>query len=216
MPTSSAAVVGHAAVAAAQATTVRVQDAVGDAADDLLGAVASVFAILALEDEDPPDVPLQALADRGLQQVAAEASRLLPRMSRLQVDDRLPFLEHALPVMAGLSESQYHRIREAILAMIERDGGVTLLEAATGRMLIGRLDRRFRGHADPKRNRSSAQLRGSINVLLRGLPKPVILKSHGPVNPFATATAQLGFGFELKAPHLVSENSMQPWPVCPA
>ena len=124
VPTSGAAgFVGHAAVAAAQATTGRVQDAVGDAADDLLGAVASVFAILALEDEDPPDVPLRALADRGLQQVAEEASRLLPRMSRLQVDDRLPFLEHALPVMAGLSEIQYHRIREAILAMIERDGG---------------------------------------------------------------------------------------------
>ena len=54
VPNSSAAgFVGHAAVAAAQATTERVQDAVGDAADDLLGAVASVFAILALEDEDP-------------------------------------------------------------------------------------------------------------------------------------------------------------------
>ena len=54
MPTSGAAgFVGHAAVAAAQATTGRVQDAVGDSADDLLGAVASVFAILALEDEDP-------------------------------------------------------------------------------------------------------------------------------------------------------------------
>ena len=106
VPTSSAAgFVGHAAVAAAQATTGRVQDAVGDSADDLLGAVASVFAILALEDEDPPDVPLRALADRGLQHVAEEASRLLPRMSRLQVDDRLPFLEHALPVMAGLSKA---------------------------------------------------------------------------------------------------------------
>ena len=193
--------VGHAAVSAAQATTARVQDAVGDAADDLLGAVASVFAILALEDEDPPDIPLRALADRGLQQVSEEASRLLPRMSRLQVDDRLPFLEHALPVMAGLSESQYHRIREAILAMIERDGGVTLLEAATGRMLIGRLDRRFRGHAEPKRNRSSAQLQGPINVLLRGLAE-----AGHPGDQAAQRTlsqqqsTRLGFGFEVDGP----------------
>ena len=202
VPTSGAAgFVGHAAVAAAQATTGRVQDAVGDAADDLLGAVASVFAILALEDEDPPDVPLRALADRGLQHVAEEASRLLPRMSRLQVDDRLPFLEHALPVMAGLSESQYHRIREAILAMIERDGGVTLLEAATGRMLIGRLDRRFRGHADPKRNRSSAQLRGPINVLLRGLAEaghPGDLSAQLALSQ--QQSARLGFGFEVEGP----------------
>ena len=202
VPTSGAAgFVGHAAVAAAQATTGRVQDAVGDSADDLLGAVASVFAILALEDEDPPDVPLRALADRGLQHVAEEASRLLPRMSRLQVDDRLPFLEHALPVMAGLSESQYHRIREAILAMIERDGGVTLLEAATGRMLIGRLDRRFRGHADPKRNRSSAQLRGPINVLLRGLAEAGHPGDHAAQLALSQQqSARLGFGFEVEGP----------------
>ncbi|MAW41899.1 MAG: hypothetical protein CMJ30_05745 [Phycisphaerae bacterium] len=199
--TGAAGFVGHAAVAAAQATTVRVQDAVGDAADDLLGAVASVFAVLALEDEDPPDVPLRGLADRGLQHIAEEASRLLPRISRLRVDDRLPFLEHALPVMAGLSESQYHRIREAILAMIQRDGGVTLLEAATGRMLIGRLDRRFRGHADPKRNRTSAQLRGPINVLLRGLAE-----AGHPGDPAAQSSlsqeqsVRLGFGFEVNGP----------------
>ena len=197
----AAGFVGHAAVSAAQATKARVQDAVGDAADDLLGAVASVFAILALEDEDPPDIPLQALADRGLQQVSEEASRLLPRMSRLQVDDRLPFLEHALPVMAGLSESQYHRIREAILAMIERDGGVTLLEAATGRMLIGRLDRRFRGHAEPKRNRSSAQLQGAINVLLRGLAEAGHPGDHAAQRTLSQQqSTRLGFGFEVNGP----------------
>ncbi len=117
------------------------------------------------------------------------------------MDDRLPFLEHALPVMAGLSESQYHRIREAILAMIQRDGGVTLLEAATGRMLIGRLDRRFRGHADPKRNRTSAQLRGPINVLLRGLAE-----AGHPGDPAAQSSlsqeqsVRLGFGFEVNGP----------------
>ena len=205
-PASSAApgaagFVGHAAVAAAQATTSRVQDAVGDAADDLLGAVASVFAILALEDQDPPEISLKTLADRGLGQVAEESSRLLPRMSRLQVQDRLPFLEHALPVMAGLSESQYHRIRQAILAMIGRDGGVTLLEAATGRMLIGRLDRRFRGHADPKRNRSPVQLRGPINVLLRGLAE-----SGHPGDPVTQSelsqqqSTLLGFGFDVNGP----------------
>ena len=197
----AAGFVGHAAVAAAQATTVRVQAAVGDAADDLLGAVASVFAILALEDEDPPDVPLRTLTDRGMKQIAEEASRLLPRMSRLQVDDRLPFLEHALPVMAGLSESQYHRIRGAILAMIERDGGVTLLEAATGRMLIGRLDRRFRGHADPKRNRSCAQLRGPINVLLRGLAEAGHPGDHAAQLALSQQqSARLGFGFVVKGP----------------
>ena len=85
--------------------------------------------------------------------------------------------------------------------MIERDGGVTLLEAATGRMLIGRLDRRFRGHADPKRNRSSAQLRGPINVLLRGLAE-----AGHPGDRTALSTlsqqqsAQLGFGFEVEGP----------------
>ena len=156
----------------------------------------------------------ERLADRGLQHVAEEASRLLPRMSRLQVDDRLPFLEHALPVMAGLSESQYHRIREAILAMIERDGGVTLLEAATGRMLIGRLDRRFRGHADPKRNRSSAQLRGPINVLLRGLAEAGHPGDPPAQSALSNSKVLDWVWIRSGRPALVSENSTKRWPVC--
>ena len=90
VPTFGAAgFAGHAAVAAAQATTGRVQDAVGDSADDLLG-LWPVRCHLALRTKirlTSRSEPLRPTVARRRRSITFASP-----MSRLQVDDRLPFL----------------------------------------------------------------------------------------------------------------------------
>lgn len=73
----------------------------------------------------PQLVPLQEQAD---QQMAVAVKRLLPSITRLHRRDFLPLIELAAPALQQLTASDYKRLKQNMLLLIQADQQVSLFE----------------------------------------------------------------------------------------
>jgi len=92
---------------------------------------------------------------------------LMPQMEDLDTRFRLPIIDIAIPALKQLSLSQYESLKKNLLALIEMDSRVDLLEWSLQKILFNHLDGQFFKPASMKvRYSDPAQLSKEIGLVL--------------------------------------------------
>jgi Zn-dependent protease with chaperone function len=119
--------------------------------------------------------PGQALRDRQLTHLQSYADadvlvlthKLLPAMDGLDIKYRLPLIDIAIPALKQLSLDQYQAFKDNLVALIEMDSRVDLLEWSLQKILFNHLDGQFFKLAHTKTRYSHVgQLKQEIELIL--------------------------------------------------
>ncbi len=131
------------AVLHARTLLARLPEAVRDAAREPYGARAVVYAMLLEEASDIRERQLAHLHERADPDVYASTLRLMAQVRGLDVELRLPIVDVAISALKQLSAAQYQAFRDNVVALIEMDARVNLLEWSLRKIVLGHLDRQF-------------------------------------------------------------------------
>lgn len=109
------------------------------------GARAVVYALLLNSEAEIREKQLSHLEEKADPPVFKELQELLPLVSSVGVEHRLPLIDLAIPALRNLSPSQYQTFKANVASLIEADGGICLFEYTLQRILLQHLDRFFEG-----------------------------------------------------------------------
>lgn len=138
-----------------------------EAAREPYGARAVIYSLVL----DPGQVVrgrqlahLQAYADPD---VLVLTHKLLPEMDGLDIKFRLPIIDIAIPALKQCSLDQYQAFRDNLVALIEMDSRVDLLEWSLQKILFNHLDGQFFKPARTKtRYYHAEQLKQEVELIL--------------------------------------------------
>ncbi len=138
---------------------------------DPLGAVAMIYGLLLAPSGDETRssqwLELEQTCDpRAL----AELKRLLPRIDKLKVEQRLPIVCLSLPALHEMSPPQFNAFRQTVRKLIEADRKWSIFEFAVQRFITKRLVQRLssdRIKAPPQLN--FAKTKDAFQVVLSSL-----------------------------------------------
>ncbi len=123
-----------------------------DAAREAYSARAVIYALLIDADESIRRAQMDILsqrADRGVPELVAQ---LLPSMTQLRIEARLPLIERAIGSLRELSAPQYKQFKAIVDELVNADNRLGLLEWTLQRIVVHHLDPYFEG-ARPSRVR---------------------------------------------------------------
>ncbi len=138
----------HVAYAANLISTI--PDAAKNAAREVYGARAIVFALLL----DRNDKKIRAKQMDGLESLSElglfeETVKLLPIVDTLDNKLRLPLIDLTLPALRSMSSSQYNAFIQSVKLLVEADNKIDLFEWALQRILLRHLAVQFGKNASP-------------------------------------------------------------------
>ncbi|MGH8221990.1 MAG: M48 family metallopeptidase, partial [Woeseiaceae bacterium] len=141
--------------------------AIQAAAREPYGARALIYCLLLEKGQEARARQLKHLHDHADPDVYALTLSLVPETDALDIKYRLPVIDVAIPALKQLSLSQYKAVRAILLALIEMDSRVELLEWSLQRIVLNHLDGQFFESA-PVRARYSdpAQLKSEVQLVL--------------------------------------------------
>ncbi len=116
---------------------------VKEAAREPYGARAVMYCLALNKGQEVRDKQLRQLQDHADPDVYSSTLRLMPEMDRLETRYRLPLIDIAMPALKQLSVGQYESFRLNLLALIEMDSEIDLLEWSLQQILFGHLDGQF-------------------------------------------------------------------------
>jgi Zn-dependent protease with chaperone function/uncharacterized tellurite resistance protein B-like protein len=119
--------------------------ALKNAARDAMGASALVYGLLLSTDPAMRAQQLDSLAQITSDAVRQETERLLPDITPVATNAKLPLVDLALPGLRQLSPTQYQEFSKAIQALIEADGEIDLFEYVLQKIVLRHLDTQFNG-----------------------------------------------------------------------
>ncbi|MBS1269871.1 MAG: Protease HtpX [Gammaproteobacteria bacterium] len=141
--------------------------AVKEAAHEPYGARAVIYCLVLDKEQVVRAKQLKQLRDHADPDVAALTFSLMPRMNELDVKYRLPLIDIAIPALKQLSISQYKAFRGNLLALIEMDSKIDLLEWSLQKILFTHLDGQFfKLPRTPARYSRPAQVKKEIELIL--------------------------------------------------
>ena len=117
--------------------------AIKEAAREPYGARAVMYSLVLDKGQKVRDKQLRQLQDHADRGVYTLALRLMPEMDGLDIKYRLPLIDIAIPALKQLSISQYESFRHNLLALIEMDSRIDLLEWSLQKILFNHLDAQF-------------------------------------------------------------------------
>ena len=117
--------------------------AIKEAAREPYGARAVMYSLVLDKGQKVRDKQLRQLQDYADRDVYTLTLRLMPEMDGLNIKYRLPLIDIAIPALKQLSISQYESFRHNLLALIEMDSRVDLLEWSLQKILFNHLDAQF-------------------------------------------------------------------------
>ena len=165
-----------------------------EAAREPYGARAVLYA-LALDkgDEEVRARQLKRLHDHADPDVYALTLKLLPRTDELDVKYRLPVVDIAVPALKALSPSQYSSFRANLVALVETDSRVDLLEWSLQKIVFNHLDAQFSKAARSRTRYSDPrQLKKEIELVLSVTAHAGARNQGGAEKAFAAAAEALG------------------------
>jgi Zn-dependent protease with chaperone function len=115
------------------------------AAQEPLGAEATIFALVLSRESAVRQRQLAAITATAGQPSAAETERLLPAVAELATRARLPLVDLALPALRELSAPQYGRFATALQQLITADQQIDLFEYALQKVVRHHLAPQFTG-----------------------------------------------------------------------
>ena len=189
--------INHARSLIAELSTV-----IKEAAREPYGARAVIYSLVVLD-------PGQEVRGRQLEHLQAYADpdvfvlthKLLPEMDGLDIKYRLPLIDIAIPALKQLSLDQYKSFRENLIALIEMDSRVDLLEWSLQKIMFNHLDGQFFKLAHTKTRYSHAgQLKKEIELILSVMAYAGHQDQNDIEEAFSAATKILEFsGLQLVA-----------------
>ena len=117
--------------------------AIKDAAREPYGARAVIYSMVLDPGEEIRGRQLEHLQKYADPDVFVLTNKLLPEMGGLDIKYRLPIIDIAIPALKQLSLNQYPAFRDNLVALIEMDSRVDLLEWSLQKILFNHLDGQF-------------------------------------------------------------------------
>lgn len=166
--------------------------AIKEAVRDPYGARAIIYSMVLDKGQEVRAKQLKHLQDHADPDVYALTLRLLPEMGELEVKYRLPVIDIAMPALKQLSLNQYKTFRGNLIALIEMDSRIDLLEWSLQKILFNHLDAQFFALA-PIRARYSdpGRLRKEIELVLSAMAHAGAEKQGGLEEAFGAAAQAL-------------------------
>lgn len=114
-----------------------------EAAHEPYGARAVIYSLSLDAEKDVRAKQLKQLQDHADPDVYALTLTLIPEMDELDIKYRLPLIDIAIPALKQLSLDQYKAFRDNLIALIQMDSRVDLLEWSLQKILFNHLDGQF-------------------------------------------------------------------------
>jgi len=166
-----------------------------EAAREAHGARAVMYVMVLDEGQSVRARQLKQLQDFADPDVYALTLKLMPQMDGLDGKFRLPIIDIAIPALKQLSLGQYKLFRGNLIALIEMDSRVDLLEWSLQKVLLNHLDGQFFKLAPQKvRYSDPAQLVKEVGLVLSMMAHVGAEDQSEVEAAFAAAVEALGSG----------------------
>ena len=141
--------------------------AIKEAAREPYGARAVIYSLVLDKGQEVRAKQLKPLHDHADPDVYALTLALMPEMSGLDIKYRLPLIDITIPALKQLSINQYKAFRLNLIALIDMDSKVDLLEWSLQKILFNHLDGQFfkLPHTQARYSRP-AQVKKEIELIL--------------------------------------------------
>lgn len=116
---------------------------IAQAAREPYGARAVIYSMLLDPEQEVRERQLAHLQEYADPDVLVLTHKLVPETHGLNIRYRLPVIDIAIPALKQLSLAQYQAFRDNLIALIEMDSRVDLLEWSLQKILLGHLDGQF-------------------------------------------------------------------------
>ena len=138
-----------------------------EAAREPYGARAVIYSLVLDPGQEVRGRQLAHLREHADPDVFVLTHKLLPEMDGLDIKYRLPIINITIPALKQLSLGQYQAFRDNLVALIEMDSRVDLLEWSLQKILFSHLDGQFFKLTRTKTRYSDAgQLKKEIGLIL--------------------------------------------------
>jgi Zn-dependent protease with chaperone function len=180
--------------------------AIKEAVREPYGARAILYCMVLDKGQEVRARQLQHLQAHADPDVYALTLRLMPEMGELEIKYRLPVIDIAMPALKQLSLNQYKTFRGNLIALIEMDSRIDLLEWSLQKILFNHLDAQFFELA-PIRARYSdpARLKKEIELVLSAMAHAGAEKQSDMEEAFGAAAQAL----ELSGLALLAKNDIK-------
>ncbi|MBE0627920.1 MAG: M48 family metallopeptidase [Burkholderiales bacterium] len=169
--------------------------AIKEAAREPHGARALIYSMALDKGQGVRAKQLKQLQDYADPDVYALTLALMPQMDELDAKFRLPIIDIAIPALKQLSLNQYKSFKNNLLALIEMDSRVDLLEWSLQKILFNHLDGHFLKLASMKARYSEpGHIEREIEIVLSMMAHAGAQDQSGAQEAFAAAVAALGSG----------------------
>lgn len=176
-----------------------------EAAREPYGARAVIYSLILDSGQEVRDRQLARLQTHADPAVLVLTRKLLPEMDGLDSQYRLPLIDIAIPALKQLSLDQYQAFRDNLVALIDMDSRVDLLEWSLQKILFTHLDGQFFKLSHPKTRYSHVgQLKPEIELILSVLAYAGQQDNNAVEEAFSAATKIL----EISGLQVVAENEI--------
>ena len=178
---------------------------VKEAAREPYGARAVMYSLVLDKGQEVRDRQLTHLQTYANPDVLVLTRKLLPTMDGLDIKYRLPLIDIAIPALKQLSLDQYQAFRDNLVALIEMDSRVDLLEWSLQKILFNHLDGQFFKLTNTKTGYSPiGQLKQEVELILSVLAYAGQQDKNAIEEAFSAATKIL----EISGLQLVAKNDV--------
>jgi len=168
---------------------------VKEAAREAYGARAIIYSMAFDKAQEVRARQLRHLQDFADADVYALTLKLMPQMDGLDTRFRLPLIDIAIPALKQLSPGQYKLFKENLIALIEMDSRVDLLEWSLQKIVFHHLDGQFFKPASTKvRYSDLAQLDREVGLVLSMLAHAGAEDQSEVEGAFGASVEALGSG----------------------
>ncbi|MEO0454367.1 MAG: M48 family metallopeptidase [Verrucomicrobiota bacterium] len=151
----------------AEDLTNQLPDQLYEAAHELFGARALIYALLIDLENPTRQQQLDRLREKADPQVFHETLKLLDLVSEISVEFRLPAVDIAIPALRDLTPSQYDMFQSNVTALIEADQQIHLFEYCLSKVLSRHLNPQFEKQPPPlPKFRNLREVAPQINAVL--------------------------------------------------
>jgi Zn-dependent protease with chaperone function len=170
-------------------------EVITEAVREPYGARAVIYSFVLDRGQEVRDRQLLDLQQHADQDVFLLTQKLMPDMGGLDIKYRLPLIDMATPALKQLSIGQYQSFKKNLIALIEMDSKIDLLEWSLQKILFTNLDGHFFKPAAPKVRYSNIRdLRQEAIVILSVMAYAGQQEQNDIEAAFHAAAVALEFG----------------------
>jgi Zn-dependent protease with chaperone function len=183
------------AIDSARALLAKLPADIMDAARGPYGARALIYSMVLDQGQEVRTRQLKRLQDHADPDVYALTLTLIRQVGELDIQFRLPVIDIVIPALKELSRRQYESFKENLVALIDMDARVDLLEWSLRKILFNHLDGQFfKLPRTAARYSDPGQLKKETELVLSVIAHAGARDQNGREEAFAAAAKSLASG----------------------